>query len=839
MSSATAQATLALNASQFTAALSQASNKLDQFAGQLSSSLGTNLVAKLAAVSAGVIGVSSAFDALQSTVSTGVLLNSSLEQTKMALATLLGQFEGDRFGDFNSRTREAGKILEMLREKGQFAEATFANLANTLQMTAGTFFSSGVKGAEQQADMIVAVSQALAAYGGDQASLTSEVTSLLRGQVNAWDRVARGAKITAEELKKAKAEGNLFNYVMGKLSSVTADSAQGMTTFASLTTIMREELDNLQTSLTKPMFEGLKEGLMGLNEGLKSDEFAEGVKKLSYEIALVVKAGMNLLATLIKALPTLMDWGRNIANFLVPALGVLIVHKIATGRAALALAGMFQKMGASVTMSMTSMAVSTKAAFASMLKSGQMAAIGIQLALAAAMAGFMLAMQKVATINQRIDETNNVGDAMQDDAKRGMAARGIKQGPNGYEQGAYGISTEAERQEELDSIRARQEQVKRERDKFAGKANDSQEDQMLLDAYNARLQNLDREEQAVKNISAARMDENAAAKEALKLEQERAAHLAELPNKIKEASQALKETQEKITFDALTPEEQREQVAKDAKTTVKTLDTDIARMQELENNGQSDDGQREWLLGLLEAKKKILSIDQEIAKETAKNAEKEAEMEKRRQKTIEEHISAMREKQAILRGDEQAATAEKDERNRKSIEQSLISQGFTPEQAKTMSGESVAVDKEIRASQQKSERGMFEKELAATVARATGDATKADQIEKEQRRDEMIKRQKSMGYSDEEAEKNVDSIFAAEEASKLQQQISSAQKDFGPMFASSGTSVGAGGYSVGGGLDPMIEENKRHTRLLETIAQNTGAKRTPNASNSSISNWEN
>ena len=46
----------------------------------------------------------------------------------------------------------------------------------------------------------------------------------------------------------------------------------------------------------------------------------------------------------------------------------------------------------------------------------------------------------------------------------------------------------------------------------------------------------------------------------------------------------------------------------------------------------------------------------------------------------------------------------------------------------------------------------------------------------------------------------------------------------GPAFTSTLMKIGGGGSSVGGGADPILQENRRHTSLLQTIAKNTALK---------------
>ena len=50
------------------------------------------------------------------------------------------------------------------------------------------------------------------------------------------------------------------------------------------------------------------------------------------------------------------------------------------------------------------------------------------------------------------------------------------------------------------------------------------------------------------------------------------------------------------------------------------------------------------------------------------------------------------------------------------------------------------------------------------------------------------------------------------------------KRKFGAAFVQSLYKIGGGGTSVGGGKDPLLEENRRQTSLLSQIARNTGLK---------------
>jgi hypothetical protein len=211
-------------------------------------------------------------------INEGLELNSTLEQTQISVAALLGQFRGNEFGSFNERMRESGKILEMLRHRGKMAEASYRDLVDAYQMTAGSFFSAGINSASQQIDMIVLISQALGALGGDQKQLASELNQILSGNINQFNRTARAINLTNDEVKAAAESNNLFGLVTGRLRGIAEDAAEGLGTMQSQIVFLQENIDQLKQQLAQPIFEPFKDSLSDMNDMLASPEALAGVR---------------------------------------------------------------------------------------------------------------------------------------------------------------------------------------------------------------------------------------------------------------------------------------------------------------------------------------------------------------------------------------------------------------------------------------------------------------------------------------------------------------------------------------------------------------------------------
>jgi hypothetical protein len=846
-----ATVTLALNASQFEAALKQATSKIDGFATKVGGAFSSSIISRLSGIAVGVVGVGAAFNTLQRSLSSGVALNSQLEQTKNSVATLLNQFDGNRFGGFNSRMAEAEKLLESLRKKGMYAEATFANLTNTFQMTSGSMFSAGIKDGENQIDLIVGVSQALAALGGDQANLASELNALTTGNVSQWHKVAKSIGLTGSEIKKLSADGTLYTTLMSKLGPILVDAEQGMDTFSSQTTILQENLDNLKTKLAEPLFEALKEGLKELNAQFKNNDFADALKDASRSLARLAKEGMGMLASVMEIMPAIIKFAGVIKNLLIPALLTLAASKVLASTKAQALNNTMMTLGSggitsatrawktfqynliftptitgkviqsfklmfvSLKAGFTSIAATGKAAFTALATAAKVAAASIQAALLLVTFAFEKAMSWANAKNNTTDEQMDIGKESGKQFKANMER----------------VSTIGSETEKDDFLKDLEDQRKAVIKKIADVATSdrSEENQnVLIEEYNRQLKAIDAVENSLGKVSAEKMRQNLLTREAAELAAKEKAAVEKLRETVKEAREGLSGAIEQDRFSNLGDGEdkldrakaQKADLFKQAFGTSYNLKSGVDETQELENQlkdlqGKFDQGtatqsDTEQLLKLISVKERLLDVNRQIEEEGKRQAEKEKELAAKRVEN-EANILALKYQ---AQGDDKGAQKAEEEQKRNKIFEEQKSLGYTPEQAMANANQLVDLEKAINELPKQQQRADNELDIEIKKAKASGDTEKAQSLEDEKKRKSLIKDQKSMGYNDTEASQNAEQIIALD---KLLEK-NTEKKDASPLAASSTMSVGGGGYSVGMGTG-LLDENKKQTRLLETIAK--------------------
>jgi hypothetical protein len=794
-----ATVTLALNASQFDAALQAAQKNLQAFAGKIGSSFSGSLVGQLGGIAAGVVGVGAAFATLQRSLAGGVQLNAQLEQTRISVATLLNQFDGSRFADFNDRMRESDKILKSLREKGLYAEATFAQLSDTLQMTAGGMFTAGIKDGEKQVDMIVAVSQALAALGGDQANLASELRSLTTGNVDGWHRVAKAIGMSGEQLRKAQADGTLFESVMAKMKPILVDAGQGMGTFQSQMTILQENLDNLKTDLAQPMFEAFKAGLQEINGAFSGDQLKEGLSGVASEFGRIAATAMSMAAEVLKALPAIIQVGSTLMSALVPALVAVGYAKLTAsakaqtlntslmtlGQTGIASASRawqtfqynmlftptvtgkviqsFRLMSVSIMGGLKAMAASAAGAFKAMAASGQLAALAIQGALAGVTFAFTKAMEWANEKNQTTDEQQSI----------------MKEGTTAFKSNINRVSkvgSEKEKEEIKSDLGKQREEI---RDKMQEVASSDKSDSnkgVLLEQYQRELQAIDMVEKSLDKVTAARMRQNLLAKEAAAQAEKEAAEIEKLRDKVKDANKDLGDSQEKSRFESLGDSEkgiskaeaQRGDLFKQAFGNSYSLDSGTSENQELDkqigslqskfDNNTATQYEAERLLKLIGIKKDLIGIEKELGKEKQQQAANLAKFD-----------NQIAEKQATSNakssGDINKVNAVEDEQKKQDMASQLVKDtGITFQDAIARAEKMLSFDRAQREKDLADKRSENEKGIKVKELRAAGKDKEADKIEETQKRDKIFEEQKGLGYSPKQAMQNANQQVALDKA---------------------------------------------------------------------------
>lgn len=350
MSDTNAKVTLSGDATQLEQTLRRAEDAAKKFGDKIERVF-SNQVNQIAGMTLGIFSLAEAFSKLEEAVSEGVRLNNSLDKTRQSLATLLNLFGDGRFGGWSQRLAESDDILEELEKKGRYAYSTFDQLADVLEKTSGQMSIANIRDMSQQIDVIVAVSQALQALGGDQMSLASEINAIATGSIDPWDRVGKALEqtgVTAQRMRAAMSEGTLGPLILQGLAPVLADATQGMDSFSSVLGFAQENWQKLEKHLTKKVFEELRVAMMAFNSAMDDGSLVSSVDRIADAFGRFAEKGEHLVEGLLKITPEILNLSGAISNHLISSIVGLEAAKLLIAGGGGVVSGIGQQAGQSL-----------------------------------------------------------------------------------------------------------------------------------------------------------------------------------------------------------------------------------------------------------------------------------------------------------------------------------------------------------------------------------------------------------------------------------------------------------------------------------------------------------
>ena len=156
---------------------------------------------------------------MRNSVNEGINFNATLESAQLSIASVLRQFDGNRFRTFGEAIQFSSKVIDEMKVRAKETNATFEELLSGYQQTAGSMMAANVPLAKQ-IDLLVTTSQAMSALGLKSYELRQELTALLTGNVQDRNsRLALTLNVTREEYENAKKAGELYEFLVKRMQS--------------------------------------------------------------------------------------------------------------------------------------------------------------------------------------------------------------------------------------------------------------------------------------------------------------------------------------------------------------------------------------------------------------------------------------------------------------------------------------------------------------------------------------------------------------------------------------------------------------------------------------------
>ncbi|EIP96877.1 hypothetical protein OpiT1DRAFT_01304 [Opitutaceae bacterium TAV1] len=226
--------------------------------------------------------------AMKGTLIEGVKFNAQLEQAQVGVASVLKQFNPEKYKDFRSAMTASTGVLEQLRKKAKETSATFGELLEGFQSSSGAMAGAGIP-LEKQVNLISMMSQTLTALGIQQHQLRQETTAILTGNINRNAQAAMMLGITAQDVARAKEAGQLYEFLTGKMGAFARASELAASNVSILEGNLKDAITNQAADATKELTESYRELLKALTDLVN----APGTKAFLEALAGAAAKGLN------------------------------------------------------------------------------------------------------------------------------------------------------------------------------------------------------------------------------------------------------------------------------------------------------------------------------------------------------------------------------------------------------------------------------------------------------------------------------------------------------------------------------------------------------------------
>lgn len=245
----------------------------------------------------------SALQGLKATMTTfvtdGVRFNATLETAKIGIASVLKQFDPEKYSNFTDAMADSTVVIGALKKEALLTAATFEELLTAYQGTAGAMQAAGIP-LSKQVGLIANISQAMSALGIRTDEMRQEATALMMGNIDKNARLAKTLGITSEQINAAKEQGKLYEFLSGRLSAFSEAGRIAADTINVLESNLKDASTQIAADNTKGLTESYRDLLRALTELVKSDAFQTVIGGLAESAAFavdMVKGASNLVSS--------------------------------------------------------------------------------------------------------------------------------------------------------------------------------------------------------------------------------------------------------------------------------------------------------------------------------------------------------------------------------------------------------------------------------------------------------------------------------------------------------------------------------------------------------------
>lgn len=310
--SGAAQATATLNG--VTVSADQATSSANRLSGAIASAAKQVLA---------LVGAYKALEGMKGFVQRGIEFNSSMEQSKIAIASMITSMANLEDGQgkvlqgaekYAAAQGIAADMMKEIQRLGLETTATTESLVEGVQSVMAASLNAGLK-LNQIPQFAVAAAQAMQTMKIPLEQMRTEIEALLSGNINkAQDLLAPRLGIDKEQLDSWKQQGVLYDELMKKLYAYQQAGKDVAQTWKGLTSNLSEALDVIAGQSAAGMSESLKDTVRELQDlFLTSKDGATGISRDFENIAAVIERAQTALGEgILSAVTTFADAVRGV-----------------------------------------------------------------------------------------------------------------------------------------------------------------------------------------------------------------------------------------------------------------------------------------------------------------------------------------------------------------------------------------------------------------------------------------------------------------------------------------------------------------------------------------------
>jgi hypothetical protein len=238
----------------------------------------------------------------------GIRFNAMVQTATIGIAAVYRQFDPTKFDDFKSAMREAGRAMEYLKQRAKETPATLQSLIQAYQSLSGPMSAANMT-MKQQIDLTVLLSQALGGLGIREEQLTQESRALVTGRINENAAAAKILGITAEQIKQAREQGQLYEFLTSRVSVFGEAAKEGTEGFDQSLSNLKDPLQQAFGAATQQMFATMTQAIKKVQVALESPAAQSRIKQLASVLGDATRALVALGETAVRYAPALLAIG--------------------------------------------------------------------------------------------------------------------------------------------------------------------------------------------------------------------------------------------------------------------------------------------------------------------------------------------------------------------------------------------------------------------------------------------------------------------------------------------------------------------------------------------------